>query len=252
MPKPKEKFYYAVAIGKNVGVFDTWPECSLAVKGCYRAKYRKFPTREEAEQFVEEFRLPAAANKAATSAAKRASPRPPAEPLPDPDYYVYTDGSCIHNGRKNAAAGYGIYFGENDPRNISARITGKQTNNIAELTAIIHTYRIIEPDIIAGKQIAIVTDSEYCIKCLTTYGKRCHKANWETDMPNRELVKEAYTLYMDKPNVRFIHIMAHTNNSDIHSIGNDHADKLANAAIGLTQCPYSHLAFVKSSLAENT
>jgi hypothetical protein len=33
--------------------------------------------------------------------------------------------------------------------------------------------------------------------------------------------------------------MAHTEKKDIHSIGNDGADKLANAAIGLTQCPYA-------------
>ena len=52
-------------------------------------------------------------------------------------------------------------------------------------------------------------------------------------MPNKELVKTAYNLYKDKPNVTFMHIRAHTNNTDIHSIGNDHADKLASAAIGL-------------------
>ena len=45
---------------------------------------------------------------------------------------VFTDGACSNNGRKNAKAGIGVYFGENDERNISKRITGKQTNNTAE------------------------------------------------------------------------------------------------------------------------
>ena len=33
--------------------------------------------------------------------------------------YVYTDGACINNGKPNARAGIGVYFGENDSRNIS-------------------------------------------------------------------------------------------------------------------------------------
>jgi ribonuclease HI len=65
-----------------------------------------------------------------------------------PDYYVYTDGACSNNGRSNAIAGIGIFFGNNDPRNVSKRIEGKQTNNTAEMLAIIDTYEIIEQDII--------------------------------------------------------------------------------------------------------
>ena len=64
-----------------------------------------------------------------------------------PEYYVYTDGACSNNGKLNAKAGYGIYFGENDNRNTYKRIEGKQTNNIAEITAIIEAYYLIEDDI---------------------------------------------------------------------------------------------------------
>jgi len=35
---------------------------------------------------------------------------------------VFTDGSCSNNGKDNAKAGIGIYFSENDPRNISQRL----------------------------------------------------------------------------------------------------------------------------------
>lgn len=64
----------------------------------------------------------------------------------------YTDGACSNNGRKNALAGIGIFFGINDTRNISKNIKGKQTNNTAELSAIIETYSIIENDILNGKK----------------------------------------------------------------------------------------------------
>ena len=56
---------------------------------------------------------------------------------------------------------------------------------------------------------------------------------------NKELVKTAYEIYKNKLNIQFIHIKAHTNNTDIHSFGNDNADKLANIAIGLDNCPYN-------------
>jgi ribonuclease HI len=142
--------------------------------------------------------------------------------------YVYTDGACSNNGRTNAMAGIGIYFGDNDPRNVSRRITGQQTNNAAELTAIIDVYPLIETD---ENRITIVSDSEYAIRCVSSYGEKCQKTNWTKDIPNKELVKRAYTLYKNKSNVEFMHVRAHTNKDDVHSIGNHNADRLANEAI---------------------
>ena len=43
----------------------------------------------------------------------------------------------------------------------------------------------------------------------------------------------------NKTNIQFIHVKAHTNKQDIHSCGNDNADKLANIAIGLESCHYN-------------
>jgi len=153
-----------------------------------------------------------------------------------PDYCVYTDGACSRNGKDDAVAGLGIFFGINDPRNVSKKIKGKQTNNIAELTAIIEVYSIIENDIIHGKKIEIVSDSEYALRCVSSYGEKCHKKYWNVDIPNKELVKTAYELYKGKLNIQFRHIKAHTNHTDIHSVGNDNADKLANLAVGLEHC----------------
>ena len=139
--------------------------------------------------------------------------------------YIYTDGSCANNGYKNAVAGIGIYFGPQDSRNVSQRIEGKQTNNTAELGAVLHLYTLIEEDIKAGKPIGIVTDSIYAIRCCTTYGKKCADKGWK-DIPNKDMVKRAYELYSGT-NVEFIHVMAHTGNTDVHSLGNKEADRLA-------------------------
>jgi ribonuclease HI len=152
---------------------------------------------------------------------------------------VYTDGSCVHNGKPNAKAGYGIYFGDNDPRNVSKRVNGKQSNNTGELTAVIVTLKILENEIKERLKIKLFTDSEYVIKCCTTYGSKCNAAGWKP-ISNLELVKEAYMLFRNSPSVQLIHVRAHTGKTDNHSIGNDHADRLANMAIGLTNCPYSN------------
>jgi hypothetical protein len=45
------------------------------------------------------------------------------------------------------------------------------------------------------------------------------------------MVKKIYELYNNKINVKFIHIIANTDNTDIHSMGNKCADILANKAI---------------------
>ncbi|KAH8284564.1 hypothetical protein KR018_004296, partial [Drosophila ironensis] len=44
--------YYAVASGRKVGVYDNWEQCEQQVKGFKNAKYKKFNTRREAEEFV--------------------------------------------------------------------------------------------------------------------------------------------------------------------------------------------------------
>ena len=239
--------YYAVANGKNIGIFLNWNDCNNSVKGYKNALYKKFDTKEEAaDNFIRlnNNNINDTGNNVKQHNITSFFDTIKSNQTDDavvfiPDYYVYTDGACSNNGKDNAAAGIGIFFGINDNRNVSKKIEGKQTNNVAELTAIIEVYYIIENDIINGKKIAIVSDSEYAIKCVSSYGDKCHKKSWNVDIPNKELVKTAYEIYKNKLNIQFIHIKAHTNNTDIHSFGNDNADKLANIAIGLDNCPYN-------------
>ena len=149
-----------------------------------------------------------------------------------PDTMVYTDGSCINNGYPNAEAGIGVYFGVNDSRNVSKKIdSNKKSNNIAEITAIITAYRILEEEIKENKKIVIFSDSMYAIRCITIYGEKNEKIKWNKIIPNIELVKEAYELFKNKSNIKIIHIKAHTELTDIHSLGNQEADRLANLSI---------------------
>ncbi len=154
---------------------------------------------------------------------------------------VYTDGACVNNGKPDARAGYGIYFGPSDERNISERYSGPQTNNVAELLAIIRALTILKENIEEGTEVKIYSDSKYAIRCCTTYGAKCYNKNWNNPnkprvpLPNKELVKTAYMFCKNytNTNLEFIHIKAHTGLNDKHSMGNENADRLANEAIGV-------------------
>ena len=151
---------------------------------------------------------------------------------------VYIDGACSNNGKPNAMAGYGIYFGENDPRNESKRVCGKQSNNTGELTAFIRSLEILEPEIKNNITIHIYIDSEYVIKCASSYGAKLEKNNWKTSTgktpPNLELLQKAHHLFKKSKCVKLHHIEAHTGKDDKHSLGNAEADRLACLSIGNT------------------
>lgn len=150
---------------------------------------------------------------------------------------VYTDGACSKNGRPDAKAGIGIFFKEHDSRNYCGRIEGKQTNNRAELIAILTAIKILKREIMAGCKINIYSDSTYAMRCCGEYGVKLHKKNWEskTPIPNLELVQKAYEIFKRLENVELHYIAAHTGLQDAHSKGNEGADKLANYSIGITE-----------------
>tara|TARA_Y100001980_G_C14555058_1_gene342823 strand:- start:2329 stop:4356 length:2028 start_codon:yes stop_codon:yes gene_type:complete len=147
---------------------------------------------------------------------------------------VFTDGACINNGKPDAKAGLGVYFGENDKRNVSKRITGKQTNNTAELSGVIEVFTILKDEIKNNNNIKIYTDSSYVIKCCGNYGEKCEKKEWKNKngyIPNYELVKSIYELFKQNKCVTIEHIKAHTGKQDYLSKGNEGADLLANKSI---------------------
>lgn len=154
--------------------------------------------------------------------------------IDDSTNYVYTDGSCINNGKKNASGGYGVFFGDNDKKNISTRMEGKTTNNKAELQAILESLKVIKN---LKQKYFIVSDSKYSINCVTKWNKNWIKNNWKTskgtDVSNKDIIQGILKL-MEVVDVEYIHVNSHktppTNKNSIeykHWYGNHMADKLA-------------------------
>ena len=88
---------------------------------------------------------------------------------------VFTDGACTNNGDEDARAGSGVWYGDNDPRNISARVPHKlQSNQTGELIAVLLAVKNHCPD----GDLKILSDSRYVIDGLTKNRKRWEERNW--------------------------------------------------------------------------
>ncbi|KAJ7651556.1 ribonuclease H-like domain-containing protein, partial [Mycena polygramma] len=141
---------------------------------------------------------------------------------------VYSDGACKNNGQPGAVAGVGVWYGANDPRNIAERCPGDQTNNRAELIAIV---RVLEETPASKKPLLIKSDSTYSIKCFKEWVPKWIKNGWVTSskepVKNAPLIKylsahlDARALHGQK--VRLQYIKAH-----VGFEGNEGADYQAN------------------------
>ncbi|CAG8793802.1 7698_t:CDS:1, partial [Gigaspora rosea] len=116
--------YYAVQIGHKPGIYMTWNKCKEQIHRYPGALYKTFYTKQQARNYINED------NENETSKLK-----------------VWTDRYCENNGKKNALGSIGVFFGNNDPRNLSERLPGeRQTNNRAELYAAIRALEIVDDE----------------------------------------------------------------------------------------------------------
>lgn len=168
------------------------------------------------------------------------------------EWKVFTDGSTINNGKRNAKGGIGIFFDDDSPDNLGEEfnINGKTSNNICELEAVRRAINIIikKKEFKSNNKILICSDSTYVIDCITKWSNTWEKNGWmrrnkggkKVPVKNVELIKEIKKLYYQYT-IQFKHIKAHRNlNPEIKKssleykewYGNKMADELANVGSG--------------------
>ncbi|CAE6487082.1 unnamed protein product [Rhizoctonia solani] len=139
---------------------------------------------------------------------------------------VWTDGSCLGNGKQGAKAAYAVYFGPNDPRNEARRVPGSQTNNMGEIFAVIRALEIVDEGV---KQLTIYTDSKYTIECLgwlPGWRRRGGMNSSNKPAAHYEMVKYMDALIQRRGGrFKLVHVYGHQDN-----VGNNAADLLARAA----------------------
>jgi ribonuclease HI len=149
-------------------------------------------------------------------------------------YVAYTDGSCVANGKRNARAGVGVYFGDDHELNYSAPLSAPpHTNQRAELEGVLRAVQLAEQDA-NGRPftLQIYTDSQYALKCVTVWVKSWRRNGWRTanggPVQNKDLIEPLAALLDRLGCVTITHVRGHQG-----VFGNEYADFLANLGAGV-------------------
>lgn len=134
-----------------------------------------------------------------------------------PPITIYTDGSCINNGTRLATAGFGVYFGLNNPMNTYGRVHGKQTNQRGELLAVLEALQAVG----ACKSVMLFTDSQYVIRSIVYWAVSHSTKGWRCD--NADLLRLLVPVIKRRlAPLTLRWVKGHSGNTN-----NDAADKLA-------------------------
>ncbi|KAK7688812.1 hypothetical protein QCA50_008352 [Cerrena zonata] len=207
MVKSTPNAFYAVARGRNPGVYRTWDDCEEQVADVKGARYKKFSSEAEAVVYVEKYnggnsKPSSSAHPQASTGTSGASSSKQQKPYREGWLTVYCDGASKNNGKPNAVAGVGVWWGKDDDRNIAERCPGAQTNNRAELIALI---RALETTPFRQMPLLVRTDSKYTIKCFTEWIRSWRAQGWMNSkgqpVKNRDVISYADALLEKRKSV---------------------------------------------------
>lgn len=193
-----KKKFYAVKKGYQTGIFSTWAECQKQTQGFKGALFKSFPTKEEAQNYLND------------------QPQNNISEKNDDRYYIYVDGSYIHG---EYSWGMAIYHYEKLVDTFNGKGTcpeASELHNVAgEIQGAIEATKWAiandEPIVICHDYIGL---SEWAV------------GNWKT---NKQLTKN-YAEFM-QPHLNLVSFKKVSGHTGI--AGNELADKLAKQALGL-------------------
>lgn len=196
----KRKFY-AVKVGRNPGIYQSWSECEEQVKGFSGAIYKSFASMEEAEAYLSNI----SENKVETGKE-------------DAEAVAYVDGS-YDDSKKVFAAGVVIFWND-----IVKYFSGKSDD-----------VDLIEMRNVAGEIKASEYAMQYCLENnihrLDLYhdyegiAKWC-TGEWSAKKKGTQDYRDFYESIKDRLGVNFIKVKGHSGDKY-----NDLADKLAKEAL---------------------
>ncbi len=213
-----KKKFYAVAVGRECGIFTDWATTEKQVKGFPAAKFKSFPSEIQAEEWLAN---PVYSTKK-RSAGKKDKPEDLYEPEPG-EIILFTDGGALNNP---GPGGYGVVIiADGKVRELSGgfRLT---TNNRMEMMAAIVALTEVQG---CEKTIRLFSDSSYLVNGISKgWVNKWQNNGWKKSdgkaVSNIDLWKQLLELKKTL-DVAFCWVKGHAGNE-----GNERCDRLAVAA----------------------
>ncbi len=146
---------------------------------------------------------------------------------------IFTDGSCINYAKKGQRGKLGhagwafiVVWGDDDANQYrSGYLAPPQTNQTAELYAVLHALKFVKNNRLQNERVIIVSDSKYAINGMTSqFIHRAEQDGFDT-VPNGKIWEEMHKLQKELPRVRYRHVRGHRGNKY-----NEMADRMASFA----------------------
>lgn len=200
----KGKIYYAVRVGRKVGVYTDWKECKKQVIGFKGADYKKFFSNEDAEKYVK-------------NVLENNS-----DDINKYDIFAFVDGSYDNKTKIFGAGGFIInrknpddiltpllFYGKDEKISKMRNVAGELVGTINAInTAINKKY----------EELTIFYDYNGIEKWVN--------GDWSANKEYTKQYKEFVNSVKDKINIKFIKVKGHSGVN-----GNEIADKLAKLAV---------------------
>lgn len=238
-----KKKYYAVAVGRNPGIYYEWygnDGAEVQVKGFPKARFKGFASFQEAKDFLK--------NSSKIKSHIQPKPKPSGgdikrsktirkAPFKSNGIIIYTDGGCINNP---GSGGYGVVIINGNKRKELSGGFRLTTNNRMELTACIVGLSRLKK----SSNVTLFSDSKYVVDgIMKGWAKRWRLNGWMRTKIEPAINPDLWEQLLDLceiHNVEFVWVRGHAGNSE-----NERCDRLANQAAFKTGLPadevYEHL-----------
>ena len=218
-----KKKFYAVAVGATPGIYTDWPSAERQVKGFAGAKFKSFPTRQEAAAWCED---PVYATKSKKPDTHKGATETGLD-LPvtgnADSVIVYTDGGCSGNP---GPGGYGVVILNGEERTDLSGGFQRTTNNRMEMMAALVALRTL---VEVEKPIRLYTDSRYLVNGITKgWAKGWRARGWRKSDGEPAVNPDLWEILLgltEQLHVTFIWVKGHAG----HEF-NERCDQLAVAA----------------------
>ncbi|KAG2781870.1 hypothetical protein PC129_g20463 [Phytophthora cactorum] len=236
-------WYYAVAVGRCTGIFTDVDDALSHTQGYSNAKFIKFPTFDEARNFLSNWDLDVQDGHEFSDgsicwfAFDINGGNPDYQDPKHPDSMVAFCGkSALRNGQRDCDAAYACIFPHDQGSNVVRTLDGpRATNSRAKYMAALAALEWARTeDPYEYKVLYIYSDSSLLINSMTNWIYKWHKNGWATvrgtKVKNRDILEQL----LDEQGGRQVvwrHVRAHRGNQDWESYWNDIADTKARQAV---------------------